>query len=48
MPDSLFFQFELPNPATWFYGMLALAVAVFFQFQRLLSLRNLDLFGLFL
>ena len=48
MPDSLFFQFELPNPAAWFYGMLALAVAVFFQFQRLLSLRNLDLFGLFL
>ena len=48
MPASLFFQFELPNPAAWFYGMLALAVAIFFQFQRLLSLRNLDLFGLFL
>ena len=48
MPNSLFFQFELPNPAAWFYGMFALAVAVFFQFHRLLSLRNLDLLGLFL
>ncbi len=48
MPNSLFFQFELPNPAAWFYGTIALAVAVFFQFHRLLSLRNLDLLGLFL
>ena len=48
MPNSLFFQFELPNPAVWFYATFALAVAVFFQFQRLFVLRNLDLLALFL
>ncbi len=48
MPNSLLFQFELPNPATWFYAAFALAVAVFLQFPRLLVLRNFDLLGLFL
>ncbi len=48
MPDSLFQQFELPDPAAWFFAALALAVAVFFQFHRIFSLRNLDLLGLFL
>ena len=31
------------NEATWFYLSLPLIVAVFFQFQRFWSLRNLDL-----
>ena len=48
MPDSLFLQFELPTPATWFYAALALALAVFLQFRRILCLRNFDLLGLFL
>ena len=37
-----------PNAATWFYFSLFLAVALFFQFARPLSLRNLDLLTLFL
>ncbi len=47
MPNSLFFQFELPNPSAWFYATFALAMAVFYQFQRFFCLRNLDLLGLF-
>jgi hypothetical protein len=48
MGDSIFFQFNLPNPTTWFYFSLLLAVALFFKFTRLLSMRNLDLVSLFL
>ena len=47
-PESIFFQFNLPNPTTWFYFSLLLAVALFFKFSRLLSMRNLDLVTLFL
>jgi hypothetical protein len=47
-PDSIFFQFNLPNPTTWFYFSLLLAVALFFKFTRLLSMRNLDIVILFL
>ena len=39
---------DLPNAATWFYFSLFLTVALFFQFTRLLSIRNLDLLMLFL
>jgi len=46
VPHRLFFHFESPHPAVWFYAAFALAVAVFFQFQRLLVLRNLDLLAL--
>jgi len=45
---SIFFDFTLPNAATWFYLSLILCVALFFQFHRVLSLRNLDLLALFL
>ena len=48
MPPSIFLDFHLPNAATWFYFSLFLTVAVFFQFARPLSLRNLDLVMLFL
>ena len=47
-PESIFVQFNLPNPTTWFYFALLLAVALFFKFSRLLSMRNLDLVTLFL
>lgn len=45
---SIFYEFNLPNAATWFYFSLLLAVALFFKFTRLLSVRNLDVVTLFL
>jgi hypothetical protein len=48
VPPSIFLDFNLPNAATWFYFSLILTVALFFQFTRLVSLRNLDLLTLFL
>jgi hypothetical protein len=44
---SIFFDFNLPNAATWFYFSLLLAIALFFKFSRLLSVRNLDILMLF-
>jgi hypothetical protein len=46
--QSIFLEFNLPNAATWLYFSLILTVAIFFQFGRVLSLRNLDLFTLYL
>ena len=48
MEPSIFLDFHLPNAATWFYFSLFLTVALFFQFARLHSIRNLDLLMLFL
>ena len=48
MEPSVFLDFRLPNAATWFYFSLLLTVALFFQFARPLSIRNLDLLMLFL
>jgi hypothetical protein len=45
---SIFLDFNLPNAATWFYFSLLLAVALFFKFNRLLSVRNWDVLTLFL
>jgi hypothetical protein len=45
---SIFFDFNLPNATTWFYFSLLLAVALFFKFTRLLSVRNWDIVTLFL
>jgi len=45
---SVFRDISLPNAATWFYFSLVLAVALFFKFSRLLSVRNFDLIILFL
>jgi hypothetical protein len=45
---SIFLEFHLPGAATWFYLSLLLAVALFFKFSRLLSVRNLDVVTLFL
>ena len=48
MPASSFLEFNLPDPATWFYLSLLLAVALFFKFSRVLSVRNWDILTLFL
>jgi hypothetical protein len=48
VPTSIFLDFNLPNATTWFYLSSLLAVALFFKFNRLLSLRNWDLVALFL
>src|SRR5215207_9356024 len=48
VPRSIFLDFNLPNATTWFYLSLLLAVALFYQFHRLLSLRNWDLVTLFM
>lgn len=48
MIASIFSDFTLPNAATWFYLSLILAVALFFKFSRLLSVRNWDVLALFL
>ncbi len=45
---SIFLDFQLPTPATWFYFSGLLAVALFVKFSRLLSVRNWDVLTLFL
>ncbi|HYT88552.1 MAG TPA: hypothetical protein VEL76_07575, partial [Gemmataceae bacterium] len=45
---SIFFDFNLPNATTWFYFSFLLAVALFFKFSRLLSVRNWDIVTVFL
>src|SRR5947209_3413302 len=45
---SIFFKIGPPNAVTWFYFSGLLAVALFFKFSRLLSMRNWDLLTLFL
>jgi hypothetical protein len=49
MPNSsIFLDINLPNPTTWFYFSGLLAVALFFKFSRLLSMRNVDVLTLYL
>jgi hypothetical protein len=49
MPSkSIFLDLNLPNAATWFYFSALLAIALFFKFSRLLSVRNLDVVLMFL
>jgi hypothetical protein len=45
---TIFSDFRLPTAATWFYFSLLLAVALFFKFSRLLSMRNWDVLTIFL
>lgn len=47
-PVSIFLDFNLPNATTWFYFSFLLAVALFFKFSRLLTMRNLDVVMMFL
>lgn len=43
--DNLLYQFQL-NLTTWTYLTSLLTLAIYFKFNRLWSVRNLDLFGL--
>lgn len=45
---SIFLDINLPNATTWFYFSGLLAVALFFKFSRLLSVRNWDVLTMFL
>jgi hypothetical protein len=47
-PGSIFLEFNLPNATTWSVLSALLVVALFFKFNRLLSVRNWDLLTLFL
>src|ERR1700733_1573808 len=47
-PVSILLNFNLPNATTWFYFSFLLAMALFFKFSRLLSVRNWDVIFLFL
>ena len=44
MPAPLltFLDFNLPNATTWFFFSFLLAMALFFKYSRLLSVRNVD------
>lgn len=43
--QDILFEYEL-NPTTWAYLSALLTVGIYFKFNRLFSLRNLDLLGL--
>ena len=42
MSDILFHYYRV-NPTTWFYLSSLLSIALFFKFNRVWSIRNLDL-----
>jgi len=46
--SDILFQYYRVNPTTWFYLSSLLSIALFFKFNRLWSVRNLDLAGLVL
>ena len=46
--SDILFQYYRVNPTTWFYLSSLLSIALFFKFNRLWSVRNLDLVGLML
>ena len=46
--SDILFQYHRVNPTTWFYFSSLLSVALFFKFNRLWSIRNVDLLGLVL
>jgi len=46
--SDILFHYHRVNPTTWFYLASLLSIALFFKFNRLLSIRNLDLVGLIL
>jgi len=43
---EILFQYEPVNPTTWGYLASLLMIALYFKFNRILSVRNFDLFGL--
>jgi hypothetical protein len=46
--SDILFHYHRVNPTTWFYFASLLSIALFFKFNRLWSIRNLDLLGLVL
>jgi hypothetical protein len=46
--SDILFQYYAVNPTTWFYLSSLLAIALFFKFNRVWSIRNVDLLGLIL
>ena len=46
--SDILFQYYAVNPTTWFYLSSLLAIALFFKFNRVWSIRTVDLFGLIL
>ncbi len=46
--SDILFQYHRVNPTTWFYFASLLTLALFFKFNRLWSIRNVDLLGLVL
>ncbi len=46
--SEILFHYYRVNPTTWFYLSSLLSIALFFKFNRLLSVRNVDLLGLVL
>lgn len=46
--SELLFQYYQVNPTTWMYLSSLLSIALFFKFNRVWSIRNLDLLGLVL
>lgn len=44
--QQILLDFQQPNATTWFYLSFLLMIALFFQFSRVLSLRNWDLITL--
>ena len=46
--SDILFQYEKVNPTSWAYLSSLLMLALFFKFNRVLSVRNLDLFLLIL
>ena len=47
-PGAIFFDFALPNATTWAVLSALMSIALFFKFNRILSVRNWDLVSLFL
>jgi hypothetical protein len=46
--SEILFQYERVNPTTWAYLASLLVIALYFKFNRIWSVRNLDLIGLIL
>jgi hypothetical protein len=46
--SEILFQYERVNPTTWAYLASLLMIALYFKFNRIWSVRNLDLIGLIL
>ena len=44
--DQILYEYRPPNLATWIYLSTLLTFTIYFKFNRVWSLRNLDLIGL--